>query len=63
MKFYLSYNIGNTSYSKEFSSMYDLEDFLNKLCEVKQVDTIYLNNCEYTIKEELKQSIKGDKKE
>lgn len=51
MKFWLNYSLGDNTLTKEFTSMDELERFLNKLCEIKQIDSIFLDGCEYSIKD------------
>jgi hypothetical protein len=55
MKFYLNYNLGDSSFKKVFTSMYELEIFLNKLCEIKQTSTISLDSCSYELEEKMRE--------
>jgi len=59
MKFYLSYGLGDNSLTKEFNDIYKLQTFLEKLCEIKQTNQIFLDGCEFILNEEPKKAGDG----
>ena len=50
--FYVSYNIGEKSFSKSFNDLTELRDFLFDLCKVSQTECLFLQ-VEFRIGKEL----------